>query len=688
MSADTDLDRLAAHAGIVDAFHGYDGVERRTGPDTKRALLATMGYQAETERQAADSLRAVQSEERDRPAPREIILRAGDPVSIPVSGPLTWHLRPEHDRRSCLDGKTDETIELPPLPTGLHILEVKRHDKTTRTVLIVAPRRAPSVTEVTGTARLWGATCALYGLSSDRNIGLGDYHDLADASTAFAAHGADFLGINPVHALGTGDGTPVSPYSPNHRAFYNTAHIAIDAIPQFADCTAVRRFLEDNAPLLDSLRSTKHIDYEAVAPIHDTLLKLLFSAFEESAARAVDGAAFEEFIAEQGEPLRRFAIFEAISEQHGADWRIWPEPLRSPQTPAVTIFQQQHGRSVRFHAWKQWLASQQLGSAQTAARTAGMRLGLYLDLAVGARPGSAEVWATPDAFASAVSLGTPPDAFSPNGQDWALSPFSPAGLRNAGYAPLLGMLRATMRHAGLIRIDHFIGFERSFWLPASGEPGAYVRYPIDTLLAIVALEARRTGTVVVGEDLGLIPQRFRDRLAASGIYGCAVMQFERTSNGAYRDPSSYNSQTLASAATHDTPTVLGFSAANDITWWKRLGRLANNDARIARRDRAKAAAALAQSCIMTNTITEPAPPALELTVELAHGALARAGSDLVAVQLDDILEATEQQNLPGTIAEHPYWRWPTTVPVEQLADEPRMARTGKLMTAAGRRSEG
>ncbi len=688
MTHATALDRLAARMGVVNAHVGFDRVERRASPDTQRALLAAMGCAVDNERQAAEALAAAEAEDACRHAPREVVARAGEAIAIPVRGPLRWRLVPERGAAEGRQDRCDDEIALPPLPCGLHTVEVEHRGEIENISLIVAPRRAPRVANVAGAEKCWGVTAALYGLRSDRNLGLGDYADLGAAAAALAAHGAGFLGINPVHALGAGKPVAISPYSPTHRAFFNTAHIAVDAIPELGSCDDARRTLSENAGTLDALRAATLVDYRAVAPMRTTLLEQLFATFEKMAPGSDRGERFENYMASRGEALREFALFEVISESFGENWPAWPAELRTPKAPGVASFARRQGERVRFHAWLQWLAESQLGAAQALAKAAGMAFGLYFDLAVGARPGGAETWARRSAFAEGVSLGAPPDAFNAEGQNWALAPFSPVRLRRVGYAPFIEYLRATMRHSGMIRIDHALGLSRSFWVPETGEPGGYVRYPLGALLAIVAIEATRAGVVVVGEDLGLVPAEIRDRLAKAGLYGCAVMQFERDARGAFRDPRLYRAQSLASFGTHDTPTFNGFCAARDIDWWARLGRIPQADVAAARDERAEARSALARIC-------EPkdAPPGAARAIAQAedavspgsmHLSLARAGSALVAVQLDDALGAVEQQNLPGTSDEHPNWRRRAAAPVERLADDPRLARLGRMMSNAGR----
>ena len=312
-----------------------------------------------------------------------------------------------------------------------------------------------------------------------------------------------------------------------------------------------------------------------------------------------------------------------------------------------------------------------------------MRLGLYLDLAVGARLGSCEVWADRHVFADGVSQGAPPDTFTQGGQDWGLAPFSPDGLRRSAYRPFVDILRATMRHARLVRIDHILGLSRAFWLPASGEPGGYVRHPMRSLLAITAIEAHRNNCVVVGEDLGLVPADLRRQLKTRGFYGSAVTQLERRANGTFRNPRHYREQTLASFGGHDMPTLAGFANGRDLDWLAELRRIPADDLGKVRAARAAAVEDL-------EGINGRASPGNRLRgwsagdTDRYHGALARAPSAMVAVQLDDVFGAIEQQNLPGTIDEHPNWQRRVSVTVEKLPSDLRLVRTGEIMTEAGR----
>ena len=669
------LQALAGAMGILPEWHDLSGRLHVTAPETQRALLAAMGLAAASEAEAAEALAAHEALGAARRLPEELVVAVGEELRLPLPAPADWRL--ELDDGELRDGRADESIVLTP-PPGLHRLMAGEET----CLLIVAPAQAPGVAEVLGRPRGWGVTAALYGLRSVRNLGLGDYADLATAAAELAELGADFLGINPLHARGAAcDG--ISPYTPSCRTAFEPRHIAVDAVPGFAASAQAQQLLRDNAGRLAAGRQAALVDYATAEAITAQALRQLFEEFESRPGAAAE--AFAAWRQHDGQAVEWFALFEAISLQHGADWRGWPEALQDSGSPAVRDFAANNATEMRYHAWLQWLAAGQIAAAQSSAKDAGMGLGLYLDVAVGVRPGGADTWSAPSCFAEGVSLGAPPDAFNPLGQNWALAPFAPAGLRAAAYRPFVEMLRAAMTHAGIIRIDHILGLRRSFWVPGNDAPGGYVGYPLEPMLALIRLEAWRAGCVVVGEDLGSVPPGLRERLAEAGLLGCAVMQFEREDHR-FRPPAAYRRATLASFGTHDTPTLRGWWSGWDID---RRHEIDGNDA--AARDaeqgqRAAARRSLAQLLRdegLAPADLDPATPPSEAddaVAEALHRLLARAGSSLVAVQLDDALGSLEQQNLPGTIDEHPNWRRRYRIDVDTLAEYPGLRSLSILLS--------
>ncbi|MEZ5842012.1 MAG: 4-alpha-glucanotransferase, partial [Hyphomicrobiales bacterium] len=543
-----------------------------------------------------------------------------------------------------------------------------------------------SVAEATAGGPLpWGLTVPLYGLASGRNQGIGDFEDLARMAEIAAGKGADFLGLNPVHALFPARPDWSSPYSPSSRQGLNTLHIAADKVPEFAASEPARRWLEANAGILAAMRAGEFVDYAAVAALKGPLYDPLFAEFEKDSGPRRD--AFEAFRARGGEGQRRRAIFDVLSEHFTASdpcavgWPSWPTAYRDPASAEIARFAGENSRRVTCHQYLQWLADDQLAAAQGRARAAGMRLGLYLDIAVGVAGHGADFWAEPEMFGRGVSLGAPPDAFDGNGQNWGLAPFNPHALRRTGYRAFADMLAAAMTRAGMIRIDHVLGFVRTFWIP-EGLPGTYVRFPLDDLLAVTARESRRAGAVVVGEDLGNVAEGLREAMARRGLLGYRVTWFEREWNGDFRAPENYTPEAIATLTTHDLPTLRGFMGFRDIDWRERIGR---HDPGMIAAERASRDHDLWRLTGMAGVDLAASEHDEREELSLAlHGRLAGGPAAVVAAGIEDALGLVEQPNLPGTIDEHPNWRRRLPVPLEDIAGVGRFSRLADRMTSARR----
>lgn len=631
--SDAALRALAQAHGIQAGFYDLEGRRRDASPETLRALLGAMGVETASPGALREALRAAQSTA-EAALPAEVILRAGAPATVPLARPAEYSLTDETGAERAR-GRAEDRIALPPLEAGYYSLQAAGAE----CFLLCRPDHAPLVDEVAGGPG-WGYCGALYGLRSEDNGGLGSYRDLGRAVTALARNGAQFLGLNPVHALGWATEEVTSPYSPSHRGFFATDHIAV-------------------AAGLGPTPAAELIDYAGFRARHRAALAEEYRAF----AAAGGDPAFARFCAEGGAALEDFATFEALSTRHGEDFRDWPAALQAPGPAA-----RKAAGEIAFHQWLQWRAESQLDAAQAQARDAGMAYGLYLDLAVGARPGGAEVWMNAGTVARGVTIGAPPDMLNPEGQSWTLAAHAPARLRAARYAPLRAMLRKLMARAGILRIDHVLGLSRSFWQPDDGSPGGYVSQPLDAFLAVIAIEARRAGCVVVGEDLGLVPEGFRETLNAAGLYSYAVWQYEAHEDGSLRPPEALRPFSLACFGTHDTPTVTGFWYGQDIAWWRRMGWISDAEAGARLDARSRQRQGLRALC----QLPPEARPA-EITERL-HAALARAPAALVAVQLDDAFGGLEAQNLPGTIAEHPNWRRRLPLAVTDLDRAPGLSR--------------
>lgn len=613
---DTHADALAAlsdAAGILPDYIDVTGQHHHTQPETRAALLRAMGFDPEDPASVHAALDALTAH---RALPRWHVGIPDQPVDLAPPG--VWDIVLEDGSRRSGEGP------LPMLPIGRHRLSAGGEVCW----LLIAPPALPLP------PRGWGVTVPLYGLRGPERGGVGDYADLAQTAEALGAAGAGFIGINPVHARLTGDPGAISPYSPSHRRRFSTAHLAFPgAAPP-------------PAPF---------VDYPAARDSQRT-------AAAQAYAHAADAAGFEAFLAQEGAALTRFATYQAIAERYGAYWTEWPAAFQTPDHPEVVAFAAANGDRLRFHAWLQFQADCQLAEAAEAAQSAGMAHGLYLDLAVGTHPAGAETWADRASFALGASLGAPPDAFAVDGQWWNLAPFNPNALIDQGFAPLAETLRCQLRHARLLRIDHILGFERAFWVPGGGVPGAYVQMPRDAMLAVARIEAARVGATIVGEDLGNIPPGLQTALAASGILGCRVAMFETETPAA-----AYPEAVLASFGTHDLPTFVGWREGRDITARAEIGSLDPHAAEAAQAHRAHETARLGAE-----------------TADDVHRFLAETPARLIALQIEDILGVADQPNLPGTVYEYPNWRRVLPVAGAALGGTAELARAAEIMAASGR----
>lgn len=538
--------------------------------------------------------------------------------------------------------------------------------------------------------RAWGVACQVYSLRSERNLGMGDFEDLANFAAAAGEAGAAFVGVNPLHALFMADPGRFSPYSPSSRRFLNPMYIAVDRL--MGGEAAIAR-LRAEAPYLFEGLDEELVDYVRVGKLKDRLLRDVFST-RLDAIRADE--AFEAACAGGGEALRDFALFEAISSRMMADglhagWHSWPQGFRSRDGEGVARFEEDAADEVLFHLWLQYEAEEQLADAQARAKGAGMRVGLYLDLAVGVAPDGAETWSDPALTVGIARVGSPPDMFNSNGQDWGLAPLSPKALAERGYRPLGDAFDALTRHAGAVRIDHAMGLARLWWI-AEGEVsagGAYVRYPLGRMIDTVAEAANRNGCLVIGEDLGTVPPGFRSIMAEAGVLSYRVLYFERR-EAEFLPAAAYPELSLACVSTHDLPTLKGWWQATDIDLRAEAGT--QDEARTAeqreerRRDRRMLVSALKEAGVLPEAYDrvasgeEPVPPELPQDIaDAVHRFLARAPSLLVTVQLEDMVGSVRQANLPGTTDQYPNWRIRSSVRLEDLPTHAGFQETAATM---------
>jgi 4-alpha-glucanotransferase len=534
--------------------------------------------------------------------------------------------------------------------------------------------------------RAWGFAVQAYALRSARNWGIGDFEDLARLAEYATTLGADFIGVSPLHALFLAEPARISPYSPSSRSFLNPLLIAPDQVPGFAELEKPAL-----AAQCESLRETDLIDYPGVAAAKIPVLEELFAHFlKAGGAEAKD--LFEHYCYERGKALEIHALYETLSEHmvaqgRNAAWTTWPEAYHDPANIEVRDFARAAKTRIAFHAWLQWTAETQLEDAQARARAAGMRIGLYLDLAVGISPDGSACWQDGPEIARSARIGCPPDLFSAQGQDWGLVPFSPVGLAEARLEPFKAVLRANMRHAGALRVDHAMGMQRLYWIPEGNTAvdGAYVAYPFRELLEGIAAESWISQTVVIGEDLGTLPPGFTDTMVRAGLLSYQVFYFSEE-GGVWRAPHAYRREAMVCASTHDLPTLRGWWVCSDIDWRVKCARSTEGEAALQRHDREQDRKRLLDALMGAQAL--PPHPAYAEAAEMPddvivaiHRFLAATPCRLLAVQLDDALGTVEQANLPGTVDEHPNWRRKIAIPIETLNEQPLLRAVADAVAA-------
>jgi 4-alpha-glucanotransferase len=631
---DADLDHLATLAGINPIWWDIDGGRHEVPTDTKRALLTAMRLPAATPSDLRDSLARLALE----PAlPPSVTARAQNPIPVPLGQPRpAWVTLIREDGSLDRFATQGDYAVLPPQPIGRHrLLNEDRPEHPCH--LTVAPDACYLPAPLRSGERRFGIAAQLYALRSQGDQGIGDFTTLARLAAEAAHYGAAVIGLNPLHALFPNDRSRVSPYQPSDRRFLDPIYIDVSGFPGGADIPAV----------------PGPVDYHAVWARKRAILQ---AAFTPTAHPDIP------------ESLRRFATFETIAESLGTtNWQAWPAELRHPENPEVAAFARQHDDLLQFHAHLQILADQQFAAAARST----LSLGFYRDLAVGAAPDGAEAWSAQDTLMHGVSVGAPPDPFATQGQIWSLPPPDPVAMRRDGFRAFNALLSANMRHAAALRIDHVLGLRRLFIIPdgATGADGAYVTYPMEELLPQVALQSQRAKCLVVGEDLGTVPEGMSEALAAANILSYSVLWFQRR-DGHLRPPAEWRRLAAACVSTHDLATLAGWWNGADIAEKRALGLLNDPNAETERTaEKADLIALLRTEALFTGAVDLSQPMPAEVAAAI-HAFVSATPSLLALVQADDLAGETIGVNLPGTDKERPNWRRRLIPNVSELCESP------------------
>jgi len=729
------LDRAASLFGIGSAYYDIWGRQHFTTVETKQAILRALGLPVDGAEELEHALAALERGQWERLLPPAIVTVESDEVELSVNVPADtlghrarFAIRLEEGQRFDhevnlwdlpqtasieMDGRTwvRKQVRLAQrLPLGYHEIAVHVGAATGATRYIVTPARAWTPPQLGRGGRAAGMAVSLYGVRSGRNWGCGDFRDLRDILDWVAGEvGASFVALNPLHAIHNRRPFNTSPYLPNSIFYQNFLYLDVEGMEDYPRCRRAQQLRNspDVASEIEALRATPFVEYERVSALKLRFLKMMFAQFlrdwRRDSARAREFNAFRD---REGVLLEQFATYCALDEWlHARDanvwmWTEWPRPYQDPASPETGAFRRKHWRLVMFYQYLQWQIDLQLGRAQQWARSRGLSIGLYHDLALATDRFGSDLWVHRPFFVAGCRVGSPPDDFSPQGQDWAFPPPHAARHREDGYRLFAESIRKNCRHGGALRIDHVMRLFRLFWIPDGSDAahGAYVRENHDDLVRILALESVRNRVLVVGEDLGTVEPVVRETLASLGILSYRLFYFEKNGKGEFRRSEEYPSNALVSATTHDLPTLAGFWVGSDIEARYRAALIdeATYAAQLASRAQEKQKmldVLFAQGCLQPG-LPRRAGDYPDLTGELHQavvGFLAQTPSQLLAINQEDLTKELHQQNLPGSTWQYPNWGRKMRFTIEELLSNPE-ARAYTAMAAdwiarSGRRNQ-
>ncbi|NMZ16724.1 4-alpha-glucanotransferase [Pseudomonas rhodesiae] len=684
--SEAKLEILASRAGLAVDWIDANGRPQHVQPDALRAVLKGLGHPADTDAEVDASLRDLEQAQLDKHLPPLLTVDSGQSLDLAHYFEPDTLCRVHLEQGETLELRLDGNAVLPGvIALGYH--QVQINDQTF--TLAVAPTHCYSVAEAVDSqpARAWGISAQLYGLRRLNDGGFGDTLALEHLARAAAERGADALAISPMHAMFSADPQRYSPYSPSSRLFLNSLYASPACILGERE---VRNAIEalGIADELHDLEQLDLIDWPAAAQAKQRLLRALYEDFRHG--HHPQHADFLSFRQTGGEALENHCRFEAVQAMRAAageslDWRHWPAEWRTPQSPALAKFAEEHREEIGFYAFAQWLIARCLERAQQAARGSGMGVGLIADLAVGADGGGSQAWSRQDELLADLTVGAPPDILNRAGQGWGISAFSPEGLKRHGFRAFIEMLRANFAHAGGLRIDHVMGLQRLWVIPMDASPkeGAYLYYPVDDMLRLLALESYRHQAIVLGEDLGTVPDGLREKLIGRSILGMRVLLFEQGHDGQFKPILDWPDNALATTSTHDLPTLNGWWHSRDIDWNIQLGLIDAPTVEQWSEHRLRERQALRQALSQDpQNFVDEIRNETDHMIDASVRYLGHTRAPLVLLPLEDALGIEEQANLPGTTDTHPNWRRRLPGEAASLLDNADAARRLELLAVA------
>jgi 4-alpha-glucanotransferase len=713
------VDRVASGCGVDSSFWDIWGRHHITATAAKQAILHAKGMDAGNAEELERSLAARTRREWQRPLPPVVVAAESKPVEFPIHVPadaLGERARITVRREDGLvsefeiglgelpqsasiemDGHTwvSRTATLPLiLPLGYHDVSLQLGAASAATRYIVTPERAWTDPYLGRGGRLAGIAISLYGVRSGRNWGCGDFRDLRDiADWAIDEMGASFVALNPLHAIHNRRPFNTSPYLPNCTFYQNFLYLDVESVEGYEDNPRVQALRRSAAveKEIEELRAAPFVEYERVSALKLRFLKLIFAGLlrkwrpAPGPDRLENAPEFQAFLAREGALLEKFATYCALDEHlHRRNpevwnWPQWPREFQDPDSPETRAFRRKHWRSVMFYQFLQWQIDIQLRGAQQHALDRRLAIGLYHDLALATDRFGSDLWAHRPFFVTGCRVGSPPDDFSPNGQDWGFPPPNSERHREDGYRLFAESIRKNCRHGGALRIDHVMRLFRLYWIPddCDATEGAYVRERSNDFVRILALESVRNRVVVIGEDLGTVEPEVREQLARFGILSYRLFYFEKNERGEFRRHEEYPRQALVSSTTHDLPTLAGFWTGADIQARRAAGVFDESGWRSQTEARAiekqKMLDVLFREELLPPDWPRSAAAYPEMTGELHNaivGFLALTPSQLLAINQEDLTKEPAQQNLPGTTWQYPNWGRKMRFTVEQLKTDP------------------
>ena len=703
-----NLQKLAETAGISSSYVDKTGKTHYTTDEVRRYFLENMGYKVQTQEEIADAMNKLTEK---KLLPPVMSFYDNETVEFCVDGSGEYQSELLAEDGTLVWQKTVESgkkAQIADLPLGYYKLKVQNSNEQVESLLIYAPNQCWQPEFLQKKEHILGTAVMLYALRSENNMGIGDFGDLAEIVKITAQNGGDVVGINPLGVMSpfaqneerfaSGKQSDVSPYRTLSRLFVNYAYLDLRSEEDFKNSPLVQAFMQlpETQAEIKRLRDDDKVKYAEVLLLKKQILEMMFAYFEAN-AEANQQKKFTDYVNEKGKELDNLATFEALLEKlEPVDyWRFWPQVYADINSLQLAAFKQEQAQKIKFYKYCHWLADRQIKKVQQLAVDLGMKIGLYTDMPIGAASNGAEVWENPEAYVLEAGIGAPADPMRPRGQSWGFTPYHPRHLLEQQYKPFINLVRENMQYSGALRIDHAMGLRRLFWgFFTKDNPvvqGAYVYYNIKDLVAIICLESVRRHCLIIGEDLGTVPEGFREYIAEHGLLSYKIFCRQKEKDGCFIDPEKYMYLSLAQFSTHDQATACGFWQNEDIEVFKQCELYVNETQYLEslqgrKQDRLNMLTAFEKQHIlsesdktaMLQTVKngEEAPFNIEQKINMY---CAKTNSALVLVRLNDVFRQKVLDNAPGTVQEYPNWRIKMNLSVEQIAKAKEFATMMRLI---------